>query len=224
MLCYYKLRHLCWMWKRREDNMKIAIPVFHTKVSPRFDQAQGFLLLETENAVVIARENLTTKGWSVLTKMKFLVDLEVKTLICGGIDRASLQYLSFKGLKIYSWVTGEVEDAVSCFLSNRMKPGIILGAQGKMKGRWQFCNGRNHLCNMFQTGFYESEKGVKTMPRGDGTGPKGQGPRTKMDRRSYKAGKGNRGSSDQGRGQGKGSGSSQGRCGGVKGRRKGNNE
>ena len=170
--------------------MKIAIPVFHTKISPRFDQAQGFLLLETENAVVIARENLTTKGWSVLTKMKFLVDLEVKTLICGGIDRASLQYLSFKGLKIYSWVTGEVEDAVSCFLRNRMKPGIILGAQGKMKGRWQFCNGRNHLCNMFQTAFYKSEEEVKTMPRGDGTGPRGQGPRSGAGQGGCKAGTG----------------------------------
>ena len=207
--------------------MKIAIPVFHTKVSPRFDQAQGFLLLETENAVVIARENLTTKGWSVLTKMKFLVDLEVKTLICGGIDRASLQYLSFKGLKIYSWVTGEVEDAVSCFLSNRMKPGIILGAQGKMKGRWQFCNGRNHLCNMFQTDFYKSEEEVKTMPRGDGKGPAGQGPRSGTGRGGCKAGNEGRGSGKgrgQGSGQGRGQGSGQGRGGGVKDRRNSDND
>ena len=114
--------------------MKIAIPVFHTKISPRFDQAQGFLLLETENAVVIARENLTTKGWSVLTKMKFLVDLEVKTLICGGIDRASLQYLSFKGLKIYSWVTGEVEDAVSCFLRQSNEAGHYFRGTGENEG------------------------------------------------------------------------------------------
>ena len=135
--------------------MKIAIPMFHTKISPRFDQTQGFVLLETQNAGVVARDNLTTKGWSVIAKMKQLVDLEVDVLICGGIDRASLQYLSFNGVKIYSWVTGEVDDAVTCFLDNRMKPGIILGDKGKMKGRWQFCKGRNHLCNMFQTGFYK---------------------------------------------------------------------
>lgn len=138
--------------------MKIAIPMFHTKISPRFDQTQGFVLLETQHAGVVARDNLTTKGWSVIAKMKQLVELEVDILICGGIDRASMQFLSFNGVKIYSWVTGEVDDAVTCFLDNRMKPGIILGDKGKMKGRWHFCKGRNHLCNMFQTGLYKGEK------------------------------------------------------------------
>lgn len=169
--------------------MKIAIPVFHTKISPRFDQTQGFVLLETQNASVVSREHLTTKGWSVIEKMKQLVNLKVDTLICGGIDRASLQYLSLNGVNIYSWVTGEVGDAVTCFLENRMKPGIILGEQGQTLGRWQFCKGRNHLCNMFQTDFYKGEEGVKTMPRGDGTGPKGQGPRSGMGRGGCKAGK-----------------------------------
>jgi predicted Fe-Mo cluster-binding NifX family protein len=204
--------------------MKIAIPVFHTKISPRFDQTQGFVLLETDNTSVVARENLITKGWSVIAKMKQLLELEVDTLICGGIDRASLQYLSFNGVKIYSWVTGEINDAVTCFIDNRMKPGIILGDQGKMKGRWQFCKGRNHLCNMFQTGSYNGEEGVKTMPRGDGKGPKGQGPRSGMGRGGCKAGNEGRGSGQgrgQGSGQGKGGGSGQGRGDGMKDRRKG---
>lgn len=205
--------------------MKIAIPVFQTKISPRFDQTQEFVLLEMENGTITTRETLTTKDWSVLDRMKHLVSLEVNTLICGGIDRASLQYLGFKGIKIYSWVTGEVEDAVSCFLSHRMRPGIILGEQGSMIGRWQFCKGRNHLCNMFQTNFNKAKKGVKTMPRGDGTGPKGQGPRSGIGRGGCKTGKGGRqGGGGRGRGQGSGQanggGSDRGRGGGVKDRQK----
>jgi len=183
--------------------MKIAIPAFQTKISPRFDQTQEIVLIKTDNASVVASEKLSTTGWTVIEKMKYLVDMGVDTLICGGIDRASLQYLSFNGLSIYSWVTGEVSDAVTCFLDNRMKPGIILGDKGEMKGRWQFCKGRDHLCNMFQTGYKNSEEGVKRMPRGDGKGPRGQGPRSGMGRGGCKAGKGGRGSG-QGRGQGPG--------------------
>ncbi len=182
--------------------MKLAIPAFNSKISPRFDQTQEFVLLETEGSSVVSKEQLATPGWSVTAKMKQLVDLEVDTLICGGIDRASMQYLSFNKVKIYSWVTGEVDDAVACFLDNRMRPGIILGDQGKMKGRWQFCQGRNHLSNMFQTGYYEGKKEVNTMPRGDGTGPKGQGPRSGMNRGGCKGGKGGRGIRRKGRGQG----------------------
>ncbi len=134
----------------RASKMKIAIPVFHTKVSPRFDETQGFVLLETEKAHVIAKEKLVTKGWSAIAKMKQLVDVGIDTLICGAIDRASLQFLSANGISIYSWVTGEVDDAVVCFLEKRMTSGIILGEQGRMKGQWQFCKGRNHLCHRFQ--------------------------------------------------------------------------
>lgn len=195
------------MWGNK---LKIAIPVFHTKISPRFDQTQAFVLLETENESVVARANLTTKGWSANEKMKKLVNLGVDTLICGGIDRASLQYLNFNGVNIYSWVTGEVDDAVACFLDNRMKPGIILGDQGEMKGHWQFCKGRNHVCNMFQAGFYQGEKGVKKMPKGDGTGPRGHGPQSGTRGGGCKPKKGGRGSgqgrgprSDRGKGSGK---------------------
>ena len=204
-----------------ECKMKVAIPVFQTKISPRFDEAQGFIMLETENNGVVARENLSTKGWTVIEKMRQLLEQRVGTLICGGIDRSSLQYLSFNGINVYSWVTGEVEDAVACFLDNRMKPGIILGERGVMKGRWQFCKGRNHLCHMFQTGIYQGKEEVKTMPRGDGKGPKGQGPQTGKGRGGCNDGKGGRGSgqgrkqgSGQGRGQGRGQGSGQGMGGG----------
>ncbi len=187
--------------------MRIAIPVFQTKISPRFDQTQGFVLIETDGTRVVSKEQMTTPGWSVTEKMKRLVKLGIDTLICGGIDRDSMQYLNFNSVIIYSWVTGEIDDAVTCFLDNRMRPGIILGDQGRMKGRWQFCKGRDHLSNMFQTGYYERKKEVNTMPRGDGTGPDGQGPRSGIGRGSCKGGKGGRsGGQGQGCGQGRGQG------------------
>jgi predicted Fe-Mo cluster-binding NifX family protein len=188
--------------------MKIAIPVFHTKISPRFDQAQGFILVKVVDAEVISKEHLATAEWPAMEKMKHLVHLGIDTVICGAIDRTALQYLSLNRVNIYSWVTGEVDDAVACFLNNNMRPGIMVGERGKMKGRWQFCKGRNHLCNLFQADFYKDEKGVKTMPRGDGTGPQGKGPRSNS-RVGCQAGKGGRGTG-QGKGRGKGQGRGQG--------------
>jgi predicted Fe-Mo cluster-binding NifX family protein len=186
--------------------LKIAIPAFHTKISPRFDQTQAFVLLEIKDASVVAREELKTRGWSASRKIKELVDLGVQILICGAIDRASLEYLSFNGLNIYSWVTGEVDDAVACFLNNRMKPGMILGEKGKMKGYWQFCKGSNHVCQMFQTNPKKGKKGVENMPAKDGTGPRGAGPRSVSGRGGGKQNKGGGGGSGRNKGGcGKGS-------------------
>lgn len=188
--------------------MKIAIPVFQTKISPRFDSSQGFVLLEIEKNNVIMREELLTKGWTPSAKIKQLVHLGIKGLICGGIDRESMQSLSFNGIKVYSWVTGEVEDAVSCYLNDGLESGIILGARGTRKGRWLFRAERKRIRNYSQpgSGSVDPREEVKTMPRGDGTGPQGKGPRSEKNREGCKAGKGGRGG---GQGKGRGSGRNQ---------------
>jgi predicted Fe-Mo cluster-binding NifX family protein len=144
--------------------MKIAIPVFQTKISPRFDSTQGFILLQIEKNNVIKRENLPTKDWPASAKIKQLVDLEVDTMICGGIDLESMQQLNFNGIKIYSWITGEIEDAVTRFLNQGLESGIILGPRGRRKGRWRFCEMKNHTCNTSQPGLNPKREGVEIMP------------------------------------------------------------
>ena len=155
-------------------SMKIAIPVFRTKISPRFDSTQGFILLQIEKRNVMKREELPTKDWPSSAKIKQLVDLGVDTLICGGIDLESMQQLNFNGVKIYSWITGEIEDAVTRFLKQGLESGIILGTRGRRKGRWQFCTMRNHICNRTRPSCDLEMEGVKVMPGKDGTGTKGE--------------------------------------------------
>jgi predicted Fe-Mo cluster-binding NifX family protein len=155
--------------------MRVAIPVFQSKISPRFDSTQEFVLLEIEKNKVMKREDLPTKGWPLSAKLKQIVDLSVDTLICGGIDLESMKQLNFSGIKVYSWITGEVDDVVACYLSRGLESGIILGARGRRKGRWRFCSAENHVCHMTHSRSNPTREGVNIMPKGDGTGPRGQG-------------------------------------------------
>ena len=186
--------------------MKVAIPVFHTKISPRFDSTQGFILLQIEKRDVVKREELPTKNWPSSAKIKQLVDLQVDTLICGGIDLETMQQLNFNGIKIYSWITGEIEDAVTRFLNQGLESGIILGPRGQRKGRWRFCEMRNHCCHMYQPGLKPNREGVKVMPKKDGTGPQGQGRGAGKGAGGAAAGKNKKGCGKaKGRGAGQGS-------------------
>ena len=54
--------------------MRVAIPVFQSKISPRFDSTQDFVLLEIEKSKVMKREDLPTKGWPLSAKLKHMVD------------------------------------------------------------------------------------------------------------------------------------------------------
>jgi predicted Fe-Mo cluster-binding NifX family protein len=196
--------------------MKIAIPVFQTKISPRFDSTQGFILLQIEKNNVIKRENLPTKDWPSSAKIKQLVDLEVDTMICGGIDLESMQQLNFNGIKIYSWITGEIEDAVTRFLNQGLESGIILGPRGQRKGRWRFCEMKNHSCNMSQPDLNSKREGVEIMPKKDGTGPGGQGTGTGKGPGCARAGKNKKGCV-RAKGRGVGQGSAKNTGGGGKG-------
>jgi predicted Fe-Mo cluster-binding NifX family protein len=198
--------------------MKIAIPVFQTKISPRFDSTQGFILLHIEESSVLEREKLTTEGWPVSAKLKQLVDLEVDTVICGGIDVKSMQQLNSNGIRVYSWITGEVDDAIACFLRRGLESGIILGDDGRRKGRWQFCAMRNHFCHRVQPGFNPKREEVKNMPKRDGTGPQENGTGAGKGSGCNRGGRGGAGS---GRGKGRGTGQRRGK-GTAKGRMGGN--
>ena len=118
--------------------MKIAIPLFGTRISPRFDHARRFLLVRVENGEIIEREELPAEDWTPLTRVRKLSELGIDTLICSGIDRVSAQQLSFNGIRIYSWVTGEAEDALRCFLSGGLEQGDMVCSGGHRCGRWRF--------------------------------------------------------------------------------------
>ncbi len=183
--------------------MKIAIPVFQTKISPRFDSAQSFLLLLIQNNSIVTREELPTTGWSLSAKRKELVEQDVDTLICGGIDLESMQYLSSGGIKVYSWITGEIEDAVTRFIDKGLESGIILGAKGKRKGQWRFCTRKDHFCHARQPDFNPAEEEVNVMPKDNGSRVTGKG---------AGKGKGCARADGTGRGPGRGKGRGTGQC------------
>ena len=77
-------------------------------------------------------------GTSPTTWIKKLIEIGVDILICGGIDETSAWKLQFHEVKLYAWVTGEAEDALSCFLRGELESGVMIAADGHRCGMWKF--------------------------------------------------------------------------------------
>ena len=118
--------------------MKIAIPLFDRRISPRFDCAGSFLIVSVENDKIAEWRKLSASDWTCRQRVEKLSELEVETLICGGIDRLSAGLLAFNGVMIYSWVTGIAEDALRTFLRGELESGTMVGPGGRPSGRWRF--------------------------------------------------------------------------------------
>lgn len=116
--------------------MRIAIPVFGNRISPRFDFAPLFGLYDTEGEKIIGSRNISCDGWGDVERATRLKELEVDTLICGGVPNYLLGILTNSGIKVVPWIAGTVDEALALFLQNRLDPGMIL-CPGR--GRGQRC-------------------------------------------------------------------------------------
>lgn len=106
--------------------MKVAIPIFGPRVSPRFDCAPSLLLFTVEDGKVVERgeANLThLEPWQRLDRLR---ELGIQALICGGIDGHSARVLEAHQVQVIPWVAGEAEEAMEFFLRGQLTPGLSI--------------------------------------------------------------------------------------------------
>lgn len=106
--------------------MTVALPVFSSRVSPRFDCAPDVLLVTVDGSRITGRERCSLQGRNPLARVNWLCQRGVDVVICGGISRFSLRSLINRGLRVFPWVTGDVEDVVQLFLSAQLQPGLVI--------------------------------------------------------------------------------------------------
>ena len=195
--------------------MKMALTVWGNRISPVFDSAHMLLVVEIENTKIISRRyepfypEFTTRLAVRLTVMN------VTILICGAISEMPANVLEANGIKLIPFITGDAREVIDAYVKDvpSMPAFLMPGCSHK---RHRHAGKRKKHGARFAQG-----REVTYMPRGDGTGPQGQGPRTGKGQGGSKSGKGGRRGSGansgrgsgrgQGRGQGRGKGGGQGR-------------
>lgn len=129
--------------------MRIAIPTFGDRVSPRFDCSNSFCLISIENNNVIEKSNVLLPSNNPITGIEELIKLKVDLLICGAINGFTVRMLQDKGVKVIPWVIGEVDKILNSYLSGELKPGFTFAPDGRKfcrrmrigrGGRWKNFN------------------------------------------------------------------------------------
>jgi len=115
--------------------MKIAIPTFGTRVSPRFDCAQEVAIVTVDEGRRSERLELAASDWPPHERVHRLLELGVDTVICGGIDRCTTMTLQSAGVTIYGWVAGEVEDALEALLKGDLDQEAAMQGGGRCRCR-----------------------------------------------------------------------------------------
>ncbi len=110
--------------------MRLAIPTFGSRVSPRFDCSHKILLVDIEGGKIIGRREIDVSHWHPLSHINKVHDLKTDTVICGGICNRDYYGLFNDGIRVIPLVFGEVEEVIKAFLN-----GDLVGGSLRFRGR-----------------------------------------------------------------------------------------
>jgi predicted Fe-Mo cluster-binding NifX family protein len=129
--------------------MKVAIPIWNSRVSPVLDAAGQLLVVQIENGTEQTRQTIglatVHPGW----RAHFIAEMGVDTLICGALSRHLERLLTATGITVCPWISGEVEEVLSAFGRGKLNdesfsmPGYCRrGGPGRRRQRGNFGRGR----------------------------------------------------------------------------------
>lgn len=193
--------------------MKMALTVWGNRISPVFDAAHMLFVVEIENTEIINKRYEPFYPELPTRLAVRLAEMNVEVLICGAISEMPANILEANGIKLIPFITGDAHEVIDAYVKDVPFMPLFLMPGCSHKRHRHAGRGKKHGTRFAQ------RREVMHMPRGDGTGPQGQGPGTGKGQGGCKSGKGSRKSgkntgqrpgSGKGRGQGRGKGTGQG--------------
>jgi predicted Fe-Mo cluster-binding NifX family protein len=116
-------------------DMKVAIPLFKDRISPRFDVCPEIWIVELNNGEVRRQEKWPMESFNLQQRLDQLTSSRVDKIICGGIDSFCLGHLGNMGIDVIHNVAGEAREVLNLFIRGVLRPGFY--CNGK-RGRSQF--------------------------------------------------------------------------------------
>jgi predicted Fe-Mo cluster-binding NifX family protein len=100
--------------------MKVAVPVFRSRISPVFDVAHLCLLVELENGTELRRMDVPLHGKMPAERIGALEQVGTEVLICGGITGVTRFLAERAGIRLHAGCAGEVEEILRAFAEGRL--------------------------------------------------------------------------------------------------------
>jgi predicted Fe-Mo cluster-binding NifX family protein len=118
--------------------MKIALPLFRDRISPRFDVCPEIWIIELNNGEVINQEKWPMGNFNLQQRLDQLTSNGVDKLICGGIDSFCMDHLGTMGIDVIHNVAGEAGEVLNLFIRGVLRAGFYCnGKRGRGFGGWR---------------------------------------------------------------------------------------
>lgn len=122
--------------------MKVAIPMFNSRVSPGFDFASNVLVATVDSGKVLEQQKYSLINLNPIRRSALLKQEGVHVLICGGISDFAGRLLIGNGIKVIPMVSGEAEEVLNHFVKGNLDVKTAPLPPARERGRYREGRGR----------------------------------------------------------------------------------
>ena len=101
--------------------MRIAIPIFRSRISPVFDFSTQVLIVDADKGKDAGRKESALLGLGPCERGKLLKDEDVNLLICAGVSISLHRMIINEGIRIIPGIVGEVDDVIDAYRTEGLK-------------------------------------------------------------------------------------------------------
>lgn len=110
--------------------VKIAIPRHGELVAPCFEWSATITIFMVRGKQVVDQIDFALQSQDPVDRVRLLRDQKVDTLICGGLQDSFEDLVAASGIRVFSWVSGRVEDLIHRLLDGELTSGTTPGCRG----------------------------------------------------------------------------------------------
>ena len=128
--------------------MRIAVTYENGEIFQHFGRTEQFKVYDIEDVKIVSSEVTGTDGRGHGALAGVLNELNVDTLICGGIGGGAQAALAEAGIKLYGGASGEADAAVEALLSGTLEfnPDVHCDHHGEHHHHEGGCGSHSHTC------------------------------------------------------------------------------
>jgi uncharacterized metal-binding protein/predicted Fe-Mo cluster-binding NifX family protein len=103
--------------------MRVAAPVFGSRVAPSFMHSNQLILGRLDHGHIVDLAHRDLRGMGEEQRIHFLEKLGVTVLVCGGIENDLLAELRCRGIEVVNNVAGELDEVLNRWSRGELRPG-----------------------------------------------------------------------------------------------------
>ncbi|MGB4598711.1 MAG: NifB/NifX family molybdenum-iron cluster-binding protein [Trichlorobacter sp.] len=105
--------------------MRTAFSLWNERIAPVFDVARHLWIVDAEDGRIIGQTGRRFSSDDPQERALRLTTLQIEQLVCGAITRSSYEALVERGIRVVSFIAGDLNQVVHAWLADRLKEGEL---------------------------------------------------------------------------------------------------